>query len=95
MTKYEARFIYNGPIADPSLARLSDIYREDAKGLEKYIEELKEKIKARPDPDELYDLEKRLELMRRERRELLNTALKLSRLAAPPAEHPSLLHKGA
>lgn len=76
-----------------SLRTLSDVYYKEAEQLEAYISKLKAEIRSRPEPDKLYSLEKRLEILRSERRELLSTALKLSKLASPPPAHPSILYR--
>lgn len=76
-----------------SLGALSDVYYKEAEQLEAYIDKLKSEIRSRPEPDKLYSLEKRLEILRSERRELLSTALQLAKLASPPPAHPSILYR--
>lgn len=93
MTRIRNEKMTNISKTNESLGKLSDVYYKEAERLEAYIDKLKDEIKSRPEPDKLYTLEKRLEILRSERRELLSTALQLSKLASPPPAHPSILHR--
>jgi hypothetical protein len=75
-----------------TIGALSELYYGEAERLDKYIVSIKAKIKERPEPDELSSLEKRLETLKAEKRDLLNTALCLRKMAAPPPKHPSILY---
>lgn len=70
-------------------AQLRDSYYAAADNIDAYIKGLKERISRRPPESELSDLELRLSVLKEERRELMETAGRLARLAAPPAPSPS------
>lgn len=84
--------MYSNP-ATP--AQLRDSYYSDAALLSERIDFIRSKISERPPHKELSDLELRLSLLREERRQLINTADRLARLAAPPAPSPSLAARGS
>ena len=79
------------PQISTDLLRLTEQYRRDEENISRQIEKLRARIKQRPEPHELEQLEFRIDVLLCERRELRAAADHMLRLAAPPPLSPSLL----
>lgn len=79
------------PQISTDLLRLTEQYRRDEENITRQIEKLRARIKQRPEPHELEQLEFRIDVLLCERRELRAAADHMLRLAAPPPLSPSLL----
>lgn len=71
-------------------AELSMYYYEQAQKLENHIKTLRKRKSNRPDPNELSSIEKRIEVLRAEVKDLRENGLKLRRLSEPKPLTPSL-----
>lgn len=75
------------------MKRILDEYEKTIEGLDMRIKELKRDIEQERNIVKVHSLERRIDLLRRERRELIAVVVEINKHLAPKPVHPSLLKR--